>query len=132
MSELTRTSTSVGLLALRLGVAGMLLVGHGWPKLIDFGAKSHSFPDPLGVGSLASLSLAIVGEVLCPALIAVGLFTRLATVPLLVTMLVAAFLVHGADSWSEKEPALMFALPALTLLFTGAGSFSIDGRRRGR
>ncbi len=120
----------IGLLILRVGVAGMMLVGHGWPKLADFSAKSSSFPDPLGVGSTASLGLAVFGEVVCALLLILGLFTRLASVPFLITMLVAAFLVHSSDPWAKKEFALLYAIPALTLFFTGPGRLSIDARRR--
>lgn len=124
--------TSLGLLALRAGVGAMMLLGHGWGKLVSFSASSATFPDPLGVGSTASLALAIFGEVLCAALLVVGLFTRLAAIPFLATMLVAAFVVHADDPWAKKELALLYAAPALTLFFTGAGAFSIDGRLRRR
>lgn len=122
--------TSFGLLILRTTVAGMMLVEHGLPKLIDFSARSASFPDPLGLGSPVSLALAIVGEVVCAIFLILGLFTRLAAVPFFLTMLTAAFIVHAADPWHKKEFALLYAIPALTLIFTGAGAFSLDGRRQ--
>lgn len=126
----SQTWTSIGLLILRTTIAGMMLVGHGLPKLMNFNAAAASFPDPLGVGSTVSLALAIGGEVVCSILLILGLFTRLAAVPFLITMLTAAFLVHAADPWAKKEFALLYAIPALTLIFTGAGAFSIDGRRQ--
>lgn len=104
-----------------------MLLGHGLPKLLEFPERSATFGDPLGVGSEVSLSLAILGEVVASALIVVGLGTRLAAVPLLVTMLVAALVVHADDPWGRKEFALLYAVPAVTLLLTGAGRFSIDG-----
>ncbi|MBM65829.1 MAG: 1-pyrroline-5-carboxylate dehydrogenase [Myxococcales bacterium] len=122
----------LGLLFLRVSVGAFMLLGHGWPKLANFAAKSAHFPDPLGVGSSLSLSLAIVGEVLAPLLIILGLFTRLATVPLIITMVVAAVMVHGGDPWAKKEFALLYALPAIALLFTGAGRHSLDARWRQR
>lgn len=122
--------TAFGLLILRTSIAGMMLIAHGLPKVMDFGAKSAAFPDPLGLGSTVSLSLAIFGEVVCAVLLMLGLFTRLAAVPFLLTMLTAAFLVHAADPWAKKEFALLYAIPALTLIFTGPGAFSIDGWRR--
>lgn len=125
--------SSLGLLTLRVGVGAMMLFGHGWGKLMNFGALSENFPDPLGVGSTASLAMAVFGEVVCAGLLVLGLFTRLAAVPFLVTMLVAAFVVHADDPWAKKEMAMLFAVPAVTLIFTGGGAFSIDGwlkRRR--
>ncbi len=122
----------LGLLILRVGIAGMMIFGHGWGKLVDFAARSGKFPDPFGIGSTASLALAVFGEVVCAALLAVGLFTRLAAVPFLITMLVAAFVIHGDDPFAKKELALLYALPALMLIATGPGGLSIDGwRKRG-
>jgi putative oxidoreductase len=122
--------TSLGLLILRVSTAGMMFFGHGLPKILDFSARSAAFPDPLGLGNNVSLALAIFGEAVCSILIALGLFTRLAATPFLITMLTAAFLVHSADPWAKKEFALLYAAPALTLIFTGAGAFSIDGWRQ--
>lgn len=126
----SQTWTSLGLLILRASIAGMMLVGHGLPKVMDFSAASASFPDPLGLGSTISLTLAVFGEAVCSIFLVLGLFTRLAAVPFFLTMVVAAFLVHSADPWVKKEFALLYAIPALTLIFTGPGAFSIDGWRR--
>ncbi len=106
-----------------------MLLGHGLPKLMTFGEKLHRFPDPIGVGSEVSLTLAVFAEVVCAGLIAVGFATRLATIPLLVTMLVAALVIHGDDPWARKEFALLYAIPALTLLLTGPGKLSVDAAR---
>ncbi|ACY16137.1 DoxX family protein [Haliangium ochraceum] len=125
-----QTSTSLGLLLLRVSIASMMLFGHGLPKLLDFGEKSANFPDPLGIGNTVSMAAAVFGEVVCAAFIIVGLFTRAAAIPFLFTMLVAAFVVHSADPWAKKEFAILYAIPALSLLFTGAGAFSIDGWRK--
>jgi putative oxidoreductase len=121
-----------GLLVLRVLIGGLMLGNHGWGKLMSFSEKAGSFPDPLGVGSTLSLSLTIVGELVAPALLMVGLFTRAAAAPLLVTMLVAAFVVHGDDPWRKKEMALLYAVPALTLLLAGGGRWSADGWLRRR
>ncbi|RZO51654.1 MAG: DoxX family protein [Sandaracinaceae bacterium] len=124
-----KLSLDVGLLVLRVTIGSMMLLGHGLPKLMTFGEKLHRFPDPIGVGSEASLTLAVFAEVVCAGLIAVGFATRLATIPLLVTMLVAALVIHGDDPWARKEFALLYAVPALTLLLTGPGKLSVDAAR---
>jgi putative oxidoreductase len=116
----------IGLLVLRVGVGGFMLVAHGWGKLAGFGGLAGTFPDPIGLGSTVSLVLAIFAEVLCALLIVVGLGTRFAAVPLLVTMLVAALVVHADDPWSKKEFALLYAIPFLTLIFTGGGGYALD------
>ena len=44
-------------------IFGGLLFSHGIAKWSNFDTMSTMFPDPLGIGSSASLSLAIFGEV---------------------------------------------------------------------
>lgn len=120
------TLTSIGLLSLRLGIGLFMLIGHGWGKLAGFSDLAGRFPDPIGIGSTPSLVLAIFAEVICSALLVVGLGTRFAAVPLLITMLVAAFVIHADDPWSKQEFALMYAIPYLTLILTGGGRFALE------
>lgn len=108
----------------------MMVAAHGWGKLTNFSEKSSQFADPLGVGSETSLALAIFAEVFCAVAVAIGLFTRVAAIPLVITMFVAAFAIHIDDPFQKKEFALLYAIPFLALMFTGAGRFSIDGRFR--
>lgn len=116
------------LLVLRIAIAGFML-SHGLPKLSTLLAGDWSFGDPLGIGSSPSLVLTVFAEVVCSLLILIGLLTRLATLPLLFTMLVAAFVVHAPDPFGKKELALLYALVYATLFFAGPGRYSIDGRR---
>jgi putative oxidoreductase len=117
---------SLGLLVLRLGTAALLIYGHGWDKLVNFGAKAARFADPIGLGSELSLALVVFAEVACAALLALGLWTRLATVPIILFVLVAVFIHHAGDPWAKKELALLYLIPALALALTGAGIFSLD------
>lgn len=117
---------STGLLLLRLALGGMMLVSHGWGKLIHFGEKAGVFPDPIGLGSQISLSLTIFAEVFCSIAIILGLATRLVAIPLIITMFVAAFIIHADDPWQKKEFGLLYLVPFLALVFTGAGRFSLD------
>ncbi len=122
---------NIGLLLLRVSVGGMMLVAHGWGKLTSYGVLSTKFPDPLGLGSTQlSLTLAVGAEVFCSILVIVGLATRFAAVPLVITMAVAAFIVHADDPWQKKEFALIYLLPFLSLVFTGAGRYSLDALLR--
>ncbi len=130
-------TTSIGLLILRLGIGGFM-ASHGFGKLrmlLDW--NFEMWQDPIGVGDAASLVLAVFGEFVCSVLVMAGLATRLAAVPVAITMAVAAFVVHGGDPWTmgsgaSKEPALLYLIPFLALIFTGPGRFSADaliGRR---
>jgi len=150
------TITSIGLLILRLGAGGYLLT-HGWGKLqMMLAGKFDAFADPIGLGPAASLVLMVLAEFVCALLVMGGLLTRLAAVPIVIGMSTAAFVVHAGDpwtmgraaelfkageaeSWASKEPALLYWIAFLTLIFTGAGRFSLDAvlgpwwqdRRRG-
>ena len=117
---------NVGLLLLRLFIGLTMLISHGWGKLANFGAMSTKFPDLLGLGSQVSLSLAVFSEVFCSVFIILGLVTRWVSVPLLITMAVAFFIVHGSDPFKAKELAFIYMGAYATLIFTGAGDYSLD------
>jgi len=121
---------SIGLLILRLGTAGLLLYGHGWSKLVHFGERLGTFANPIGLGPEVSFVLVVFAEVVCSLLVIFGLLTRLAVIPLLIFFVVAAFVQHLHDPWPRKEVPILFAIPFLTLLFTGAGRYSLDARLR--
>ncbi|MEX0653042.1 MAG: DoxX family protein [Phycisphaeraceae bacterium] len=134
---------STGLLILRLGIGGYMLT-HGWGKVGMLRAGNFEMmDDPIGIGDTATLLLLVLAEFVCALLVMIGLATRLAAVPVVIAMAVAAFVAHGGDPWTmdqavalfmegetqfplSKQPALMFLIPFLALVFTGAGRFSID------
>lgn len=130
-------AASTGLLILRLGIGGYM-ASHGWGKLrMLLNNNFEMWRDPIGVGDTASLALAVFGEFVCPLLVMIGLATRLAAVPTAITMAVAAFVVHANDPWTmgggaSKEPALLYLIPFLALIFTGPGRLSIDAWIAGR
>lgn len=117
---------SLGLLVLRVSFGAMMLAGHGLPKLLGFAETVKIFPDPIGLGSHVALSLAIFAEFFCSVLLILGLGTRLAAIPLIVTMLVAALVAHGADPWAKKELAVCYLAAFTTLVITGGGGFGLD------
>jgi len=117
-------SYDAGLLLLRLGCALMLL--HGWSKLTNFTEGSTDWPDPLHVGSKASYALTVFAEVVCTVCVVLGLFTRFALVPLIVQMLVLVFIIYGEEPFADRELALLYLMPYLTLLFTGPGNYAMD------
>lgn len=117
---------SAGLLVLRIATGALMASLHGFGKLTSYGEKAATWADPIGLGPEVSLALAIFSEFFCAVLIVLGLATRAAAIPFLITMLVAAFVVHADDPWGKKELALLYAAPALALILTGPGAFSLD------
>jgi putative oxidoreductase len=115
-----------GLLFIRVTVGLFLLFGHGWQKLMDFGTMSTQFPDPIGLGSNISLVLVVFAEVFCALAFVLGLVTRFTTLPLIILMLVAATVIHADDPWKNKEFALLYLIPFVTVFLAGPGKYSLD------
>jgi len=116
----------IALLILRLG-SGALILTHGIPKINRLLADEVKFSDPFGLGPTVSLALAVFAEVICAVMVIIGFKVRLATFPLMITMLTAAFYAHLDDPFSRKELPLMFFICFLTLCIAGGGKLSIDG-----
>jgi putative oxidoreductase len=116
----------LSLLIVRVLIA-LTMLTHGTPKLMKFTENSPlSFEDPLNIGVVPSLLLAVFAEFICSIFILIGLFTRVAVVPLMVTMLIAAFVVHKADGFAEQEKALIYLMVYFFLFVMGSGKYSID------
>ncbi len=144
----TRDATaSLGILFLRICTGLMMLFGHGIGKILTFAKNKESFPVPdffplKYMSNPVSLSVTIGAEVGCAALIILGLATRPAAFILGFTMIVAAFnILAGAQLFipngiGPKEGPLLYLIPVVAILLTGAGQYSFDanilkeGRRK--
>lgn len=114
------------LLLLRLAV-GIFMLTHGIGKFSKlFGGDPIQFADPIGVGVTASLALVVFAEVFCSILLIFGLATRFAAIPLLITMLVATFIIHVNDGFGRQELPLIYSFVYLIMAIAGAGKISID------
>lgn len=119
--------TDLGLLLLRVSLGLLMAYSHGYAKVVMlFSNEPIQFPDPIGVGVVASLALACFSEFICSFLLVIGFYTRLVLVPLVITMLIAYFVIHGADPLQKKELALMYLIGYLVLSLSGPGRFSAD------
>ena len=157
MSEAKNSRRASGLLAtsapgwsvlVRLLVGLVVFFPEGIQKLI--------FSDILGAGRFANIGIPYPGvmgpfvgvvETICGALIAIGLFTRLAAVPLIIIMVVAIVstkipILLGHDFWMfhvpklarygfwsmmhEARADLVMLLGSIYLLIEGAGAWSLD------
>lgn len=121
--------TDLAILLLRITFGASMIIGHGWKKFMQyFGDEPLKFGDPIGLGVELSLALAVFAEVFCAFLLIIGLFTRYATIPLIITMAVAVFVVHIDDSFSKLEKPILFMVAYLSLFLTGAGKYSVDAQ----
>jgi putative oxidoreductase len=126
-----------GKLLLRIAIGGLMLF-HGIAKIqhgVDFLAgplQQHNLPSFIAYG-------VYIGEVLAPALVLIGLLTRLGAIVMAFNMAVAVWLMHTQDfrvldqsgGWKLELPALYFC-GALAIFFLGPGMFSVSGMFWGR
>lgn len=130
MKKLFSSNYSAGafntaMLVLRLGL-GILMINHGYDKLTHFNQYSQQFMNFLGMGAKMSLALVVFAEFFCSLFLILGLFTRLATIPLIVTMCVALFKAHNGDVLGDGQTAALFLTGYIALLLTGPGKISVD------
>jgi len=114
------------ILIIRLFV-GISMLTHGLPKLEKLIANDNiEFMNFLGLGSAISLVLVVFAEFLCSVFIIVGFLTRFASIPLMITMLTAFFVVHGSDPYAAKELSLVYFFFYFTIFILGSGKLSLD------
>ena len=130
MKKLLSTHYSAGafttaMLFLRI-VIGVLMLKHGYDKLFDFNGTAANMMNLFGIGQKATTALVIFAEFFCSILIILGLFTRLACIPLIITMAVALFVAHNGDFWGKGQVAALYLIGYVVLLLVGAGRVSVD------
>lgn len=123
---LKRNYPDAAILMLRLFAGLSMAFAHGLPKLTRFGELLHDFPDPIGVGAEVSYLFTIAAEFFCALMVAAGLWTRYAAIPVVITMLVAAFVVHGGDPYGKKELALVYLVFYMVIMIYGRDKFNLD------
>lgn len=107
-------------------VFGVMLMTHGYHKLITFNEILPNFPDMIGIGSKLSLILVIFAEFFCAFFVAVGFLTRMSLIPIIIAMSVAGFVAHANNAFSVKELSLLYLLLAVVIFVFGSGKFSLD------
>ena len=138
-----RTASNITMMSARAPAAVLLIrLAVGGVFLFE-GIQKFLFPMEMGPGLFAKLGIPAPGllaplagliEVVCGALLIVGFLTRLATVPLIITMLIAIFSLGGriykaSGFWAmahETRTDYAMLLACLFLLAVGAGPISID------
>ena len=114
------------LFLIRITIA-LFMLTHGLKKIdLLLSDEPLQFADPFGIGATASLMLTVFAEVVCSALLIIGLATRLAVLPLIITMVVAVFMIHGSDGFERQELGSIYLMVYVLLLITGSGKYSLD------
>jgi len=118
---------SNGIACIRI-LVGIFLIYHGW-EIFD-AAKMKEYttwetfkhsPSPSFMPYLGKASEFIGG-----LLLTAGLFTRVASLIIIGTMLYISLIIGSGKIWYEDQYPFLFALLALVFIFTGPGNFSAD------
>jgi putative oxidoreductase len=117
---------SLGMLLLRVASGSLMLVDHGLDKLLHFSEKAAKFSDPFHLGPTVSLAMVVFAEFFCAAFIILGLFTRLAAIPLIIAMGVALFFAHKGEFFGNGESAGLYMVIFICILIMGPGKASLD------
>jgi putative oxidoreductase len=117
---------NTAILILRVAL-GALMMSHGYNKLMHFAEMKSKFMNFMGIGVTLSLALVIFAEFFCSLFLMLGLFTRLACIPLIITMCVALFKAHNMDVFGDGQVAALYLAGYLVLLLLGPGKASVDG-----
>ncbi len=121
-----------GLLLLRVGVGASLFLKHGWEKISDFPRMAQHFPDPVHIGPVPSLVIALLSDAICSLLVMLGFFTRPAAFFAACNIAVAWSLVHrlaffGRGSAPDHgELCVLYIAVLLSLAIAGPGRYSLD------
>lgn len=119
----TKGAWHIGIMLVRV-MAGIYIFRYGRElfnidDLLDFLTKS-GWPFPVFSGYAAKI-IELAGGVL----LALGMFTRLASALLMIVMLGVLFTMNHGDIFDGEHPALFFLIFAL-FCFAGPGKYSLD------
>lgn len=120
-------SLDFGLLLLRVGTS-LMLVSHGWSKVIHFSERLNSFADPIGLGPSVSLQLVIFAEFFCAIFLILGFMSRIILIPMIINMAVITFIVQAGNGFDKQELPMIYLLVFIVLLLLGPGKISLDGK----
>lgn len=91
-----------------------------------FSGAPIQFADPIGLGQEISFYLAAFAEGICVLFVFFGLFTRLALIPLIITMAVIVFIQHSGAPFGNIEMALAYFVAFIAIFLLGPGKHSLD------
>ena len=117
---------NIALLLLRIVFCGAMIYGHGISKLTKLLDGNWTFSNPIGIGEVPTLFLAVFSEFFAPIFILIGYKTKFFSFFPAATMFVAAFIVHINDTFSRMEKAILFLAVFIALMLTGPGKYSFD------
>ncbi|GAA3774817.1 DoxX family protein [Flavobacterium ginsengiterrae] len=114
------------LLFFRTAISFELLIAHGFKKIGIGVSIAEIVPNPLGLPEFLNQAFAIVANIVMPLFITAGLFTKIATLPILAVTLTGFFIVHFHDPIAVKDVPFIYSVCFLYIMVVGPGKFSLD------
>lgn len=114
--------------------AGLILLGHGIPKVFTQGVAAFAIGSLARRGIEPALPLAFVVvtlETIGATCVALGLFTRFFAAGIAMEMLIIVFVqMPGGFAWTNRgyEYPLMWGLIMFAIALRGGGPYSLDRR----
>ncbi|MEO5564888.1 MAG: DoxX family protein, partial [Chitinophagaceae bacterium] len=115
-------------------IVGFFMIYHGW-EIFDTGKMNGYLDWDMFKGSSTGKFLVYLGkgtELAGGVFLFLGLFTRIACIVLIGTMAYIAFFVGHGKIWYDDQHPFLFVLLGVVFIFTGPGSWSMDGLIFGR
>ncbi|QDP84043.1 DoxX family protein [Chryseobacterium sp. SNU WT5] len=115
------------ILLVRIFIGISMIFIHVVPKLeMLFKGEEIKFYDFIGLGDRNTLIVAIILELVFSFMLIIGLFTRISSMVISCIMIIAAFVVNGAQPLSSKELSLLYLTIYIFIIAFGPGKYSID------
>jgi putative oxidoreductase len=131
-TSLDSDAAHAGWLILRVFTGLALALAHGLGKI----PPSDGFISMIGNLGMPAPALFAwlsgIAEFVGGLLLAIGLFTRLASLFIVGNMTVAVLMAHAGDSFSDREKALLFLVIGVAFLLAGPGRYAVDALIRRR
>ncbi len=134
MHSTGHTYSNLSRLFLRLFV-GIMFMQFGIRQLMNYENLTTHFPDALGIGNETTLIVMIAIEICCSVMIMFGFLTRLASIPPIISMIIAenvilTEIVHQVPyTLASTQPGylpVMFIGIFIFIILAGPGKISLD------
>lgn len=126
-SKYSANAVNAAMLILRLGLGTLMVVKYGFQKITHFSETASHMPNLLGMGGTVNAALIIFAEFFCGMFLILGLFTRLACIPLIIAMSVILYRVTHFDFFGQGHLAALYLTGFIAILLIGPGKVSVDG-----
>ncbi|MGL5285262.1 MAG: DoxX family protein [Aeromonas sp.] len=117
-------------LLLRITLGGLLFF-HGWHKVLAGTGAIQGMLEAQGVPGFVGYGV-LIGEVVAPILLVLGILCRLSALSIFFTMIVAWLLVGTGKTFTLTpvgawgiEDLVYYAMAALTVMLLGCGRYSV-------